>query len=417
MVGIVGGALLAVSPGIADAAATSYTWSGADSAAGSNSNWSDPGNWTGNSAPASGSKVDLDFPDLNCGSSTCGNNGTNDLTGLKVDNLDLALATEIDDSNDYNLTGNGIKIGTLDITSTTPTGLGGQNANVGVPLTLAGSEQWSIDAENNSNVNLGTVSGKSSDSLKVDLPVANGDNGGGFVGSPSYETGPLTFQGFVGDNSSYVTGAAGFNDATGQPVKFDQTALFETGPSGTTAKAATINYAALTISDSTVFFGNGYNASENGGYGIDSVAGNVKLNSGTNLNFNSLDPGSAAKPKAGLSYPQIKATGKVSLGSANLGLFAACSQTLGTAYTLVSAGSIGGTFQNLPNGTVFQVNGDASPACTSGSPPYLRINYGPSTVTLTVVATPPGSAPHLHSVTPRLVPHLSGHRAQLVQEG
>ena len=415
--GVAAGVLLVVSPGISGAAPSSYTWSGTDSAAGTNSNWSDSGNWTGNSAPASGSKVDLDFPFLNCGSSPCGNNGVNDLTGLKVDSLDMALTTE-GSSPDYDLTGNGIKIGTLDITSATPTGLSGQSANVLVPLTLSGSEQWSIDAENNSNVNLGAVTGKSTDSLKVDLPVANGNNGGGFVGSPSYETGPLTFQGFVGDNYTYVTGSTGYNDQTGQPVKFDQTALFETGPVGSTAKAVTIKYAPLTISDTTVFFGDGYQPFGVGGYGIDSVAGSAKLDSGTNLNFNALDPGTAKKPQAGLTYPQLKATGNIHLGSANLGLFAACGQSLGTAYTLVSAASITGTFQNIPNGAIVQANTDSSPSCAgSGSPSFLRINYGPSTVTATVVAAPPGSALHVNSATPRLVPRLNGHRVQLVQEG
>jgi len=411
--GVVAVPLLALSPGIAAAATSTYTWSGTDAAAGSNSNWSDPGNWTGNTAPASGTTVNLDFPSLACGTSACGNSAANDLTGLNVANFDLALTTQ-DSGPAYDFTGNGIEIGTLDITSATPTGVGGQGANITVPLALAGSELWSIDSEDNSNVNLGAVTAKKTDSLTVDLPVANGDNGGGFVGVPSFETGPLTFQGYVGDDSSYVTGATGYNAKTHEPVVFDQTALFETGPSGTTAKAVTVKYAPLTISNSTVYFGNGYN----GPYGIDSVSGNASMDSGTNLNYNSLDPGVGKKPVAGVTYPELKATGSVSLGSANLGLFAGCTQKLGTVYTLVKAGSVTGTFQNISDGTIIQPNTDGAPSCTSGSAPYLRINYGTSTVTATVVAPPP-AAVRLHAAptTTFLVPHLDGQSVQLVKEG
>jgi hypothetical protein len=39
-------------------------------------------------------------------------------------------------------------------------------------MTLLGSESWSVDLENNSNFDLGTVAGANSDSLTVSLPVA-----------------------------------------------------------------------------------------------------------------------------------------------------------------------------------------------------------------------------------------------------
>ncbi|MGI8753442.1 MAG: hypothetical protein ACR2MN_14225 [Acidimicrobiales bacterium] len=170
---VVAGTLLAASPGIGVAAVNSYTWSGTDSAAGLNSNWSDPGNWAGNAAPGSGTNVDLEFPSIACGS-PCQNTATNDLTGLKVGTLDLQLTTEGAGNADYAISGHGIKIGTLRITSATPTGLNGQGANINLPLALQGSEQWSIDAENGGNVNLGPVTGRMSNSLTVNLPVSNG---------------------------------------------------------------------------------------------------------------------------------------------------------------------------------------------------------------------------------------------------
>jgi hypothetical protein len=402
--------VLAVSPGIAGATSR-YVWSGTDSLAGTNSDWSDSGNWLGAAAPATGTPDDLHFPALACGA-TCNAGAYNDLTGLVVPTLTMQLKTQSSMNADYNVTGSGVTVGTLDVTSDTPTSAGGQSGNLNIPLTLRASEQWSIDAENGSNFNLGAVTGRKAQTLQVSLPVANGDNGGGFVGVPSWETGPLSFTGLVGDNSSYVTGATSFNGTTDQPVSFSQTDLFETSPGGTTAKAVTVKYGPLSVSSTTVFFGNG----SGGPYGIDSVDGAATLDSATNLNFNSLDPGTKATPAAGLSYPQLKATGLVTLGSANLGLFAACGQKLGKVYTIVSAGAVSGTFQNLPNDTIFQANGDGSSSCTNGSPTWFEINYGPSTVTLTVVSPPPGPRSVRHQ-TATLVPHVAASGVRSLQRG
>lgn len=77
-----------------------------------------------------------------------------------------------------------------------------------------------------------------------------------------------------------------------------------------------------------------------------------------------------------------------------------------------------GTFQGIANGGIVQAIGDSGPTCTSGSPPYLQINYGTSTVTATVVAAPPaGGSARSGARAASLVPHLVGNAVHFVPEG
>jgi hypothetical protein len=387
--------IVALSSGVALAAPTPFTWSGG----GGDNVWSDGANWSG-SAPQPKSSVDLTFPVLPC-SSGCDSSAQNDVTGLKVPALSVALGTETG-SGDYNITGDGIKIGTLDVTSNVPNGPGGQGALLGVPMTLSGSEIWSVDIENGSNFNLGTVQGASSDSLTVNLPVATSGNSGGFIDFPSVDTGPLTLQG--SGATTFVTGA-NFNGTTGQPVKIVDTGLFVIGPGGSTKKTTTTDYGPLTAKGADIFFGNG----SSGPFGINNVKGDASLNSATSLSFNSLEPGTGAKPTPGVDYPQLAASGTVKLGSANLGLFAGCGEALGTKYTIVTGSAIKGTFDGIANGDVVQANPDGSAGCQAAgaTAASLQIAYSSTTVTATVVAAPP-AAPLAHSsVTSHAAPHLA----------
>ena len=378
--------LLALSSGAAFAGPSSFTWSGA----GGDNSWSDGANWSG-TAPQPKSSVDLAFPVLPCGSG-CDSTSTNDLTGVKVPSLSVALGIETG-SGDYNISGNGIKVGSLDVTSSVPNGDGEQGAYLGLPMTLLGSETWSVDLENNSNFNLGTVVGANSDSLTVGLPVATPGNGGGFLDFPSVNTGPLTFQGSTTGPASTVTGGD-FNGTSKESVKLADAGLFVFGQFGaTTKKEATTDFGPLTAKGANIQFGNG----SSGPYGINTVEGDASLNSATHLTFNSLDPGTGTKPSPGLSYPQLNASGTVKLGSADLGIFADCSQTIGTKYTIVTGSTIKGTFSGLPNDTVLQAGDDGSSTCDGGSAPgaYFEIAYSSTAVTATVVSPPP-SAPVVH---------------------
>jgi hypothetical protein len=379
----ISGGVLGFSGGSASAT-TAYTWSGADSSANQVPNWSDPANWNGNSAPQPAASVNLNFPDLAC-SSPCGNNGQNDVAGLKVKNFSLALGEETNNG-DYSMSGNGIKLGVLDVTTSgVPNGQNGQNAYFGMPISLSGAETWSVDIENNSNLNLGTVTGADADSLSVSLPVSTPGNGGGFLNFPSINAGPLTF---TASGGSYITGG-NFNGTSKEPVTLKSVGVFVIGPGGTT-KATTITYwGPLTATGSNIYLGNG----SSGPFGINDIAGAASFKSKTSITFNSLEPGTGSKPVAGVDYPQIDATGAVTLGSPNLGLPAGCGQTIGTKYTLVTGSSITGTFKNLANNDIFEAGTDGSSSCQQpgavGS--YFQIKYTSTAVTVTVVNAPAGA--------------------------
>jgi hypothetical protein len=281
---------------------------------------------------------------------------------------------------------------------------------LGVPITLAGAANWSIDAENSSNFDLDTVSG--SGALTVTLPIANADNGGGFVSAPNVNVGNLIFQGVAGQpNQSTVTGGS-FNAKSGKPVTFIDSSLFVTGSSGTTGKETTVPYGPLTVEGTSVQLGNG---GGNGPYGIDSVTGDASLDAASNINYISLTPGTG-KAVAGVTYPQLKASGTIQLGSAGLGLFAACNQKKGTTYTIVSGGSVAGTFDGVANDDILQANGDGSASCQAvgAVAPYLEIKYSASTVTATVVAAPHGDSVRATPVR-SLVYQVVGHQMRAIR--
>ncbi len=400
--------VVALSAGVAFAGPSSFTWSGG----GGDNNWSDGANWAG-TAPQPKASVDLTFPVLPCGSG-CDSTSTNDVTGLKVPSLSVALGTETG-SGDYNISGDGIKIGTLDVTSTVPNGASSQGGYLGLPMTLASSETWNVDIENGSNFNLGTVEGATSDGLTVNVPVGTPGNGGGFLQFPSVNTGPLTFQG--SDDETWITGggsAGGFNGTSGEPVKLDGVGVFVFGQFGaTTKKEATTDYGPLTAKGANIQFGNG----SSGPYGINTVEGDASFNSATHIAFNSLDPGTGAKPSPGLSYPQLNASGTVKLGSASLGLFADCSQVVGTKYTIVTGSAIKGTFSGLPNGTVVQALDDGSSSCDGGATAgaYFQIAYSSTAVIATAVAAPPSASPSAVSAATDPVAHASSDGAFKVE--
>jgi hypothetical protein len=411
LAGLLAGGLVGAPAGAGAASAvtaTTFQWTGADSAASGIPNWSDPANWKGGTAPASSTSAALKFPVLSCASSC--NESNNDLTGFKATKVSMALGVEGVSGPDYSISGNALKVETLAVTSDVPTSEPGQNAYLGVPITLRGAATWSIDAENNSNFDLDTVSGP--EALTITLPIANADNGGGFVSSSNYNVGNLVFQGVAGQpNQSTVTGAS-FNANSGKSVTFIDSSLFVTGSSGTTAKETTVHYGPLTLEGTTVQLGNG---GGNGPYGIDSVNGDASLDAASHLNYISLSPGTA-KPVAGVTYPQLKASGSIQLGSAGLGLFAACNQKRGATYTIVRGGSVEGTFAGVANDDVLQALADGSTSCQAAGAvaPYLEIKYGASTVTATVVAAPPGDSARVSHANP-LIYETVGHRMRAVR--
>ncbi len=77
-------------------------------------------------------------------------------------------------------------------------------------------------------------------------------------------------------------------------------------------------------------------------------------------------------------YNQLRAIGAVHLTGADLALSGSFVSTLGDVFTIVSANSVSGQFNNLPENCSFVHNGRS-----------LRVNYTATTVTLTDVGQPP----------------------------
>jgi len=92
----------------------------------------------------------------------------------------------------------------------------------------------------------------------------------------------------------------------------------------------------------------------------------LTLNSGSNFNQD------IASATACSGYDQTTITGAVSLGNATLNTLPTYTPADGTVFTIITAGSVVGTFNGLANGATFTANGI-----------LFRINYTATTVTLT----------------------------------
>jgi hypothetical protein len=77
-------------------------------------------------------------------------------------------------------------------------------------------------------------------------------------------------------------------------------------------------------------------------------------------------------------YNQLRAVGDVDFAGANLVLFGSFVSSLNDVFTIVAADSVTGQFKGLPENKVFTHNGRS-----------LRVNYAPTSVTLTDVGQPP----------------------------
>ena len=365
-------------------AVATFTWTGTDAGAGTNTNWSDTGNWKGGVAPTSATTVKLVFPLLSCATTSCGQSH-NDLTGLKAASftLDLAQSATEPVPDQYDITGNGIKVGGLTVdTAAHVNGDAGAFATINVPITLSQSQTWKIGLDNNSQPSFSTITGTGT-TLTIS-PI-----GDGFVVlGGAVNVGTLDF---LGDNSSGLFGngtiaAFGSLNKNGNPVNVTDVGYFS---------PFTETVGALTTSSSAVQFGNG---GGNPPYAIATVKGNAVLDAGSKVSFFSLTPGSVTptKPVAGTDYTQLKTTGSVSLGSASLTVYSHCGLPIGAVYTIVhGVGGLSGSFSGIPNGTIAQAQADGSSSCTGTAvAPWLKYRYNDvkGTFTATVVVPPPSGA-------------------------
>jgi Bacterial Ig-like domain (group 3) len=366
---------LALAPRVA--AAASFTWSGAAPAG--TPNWSNATNW-GGTAP-SGTVETLAFPALTSPActakpptATC-YQSNNDVSGLEVN------ALSIDDGVPYNITGNAITLGSGGITAAPSASDVGSVTRVAihVPITLSAPQTWSITG-GSLNQQLGIeapVTGGNSDTLAINF------SHGTFLGlDADTEVGAVTATGHGTIALGRSTTTASLNATDGNAVSFSGGAGLFTG----TAKIGP-----LTMNEGTIQIGQGSDGSSPDG--SLTVAGGVTLASAGTL-FTFIDHSGTAPAT---DYTQLSATGPVNLASANLriqdgfaivGGKAACAQlTPGDVDTLLTTtGVLTGTFSNAPNGATMSLECYLGATGTT-TPPTVKINYTPNTVTATVVTS------------------------------
>lgn len=291
-------ALAVIAPAASAAAARApqtFTWSGADSAAGVSDNWSDPGNWQGDVAPSTARPVNLVFPPLHCpATGPCGNGSVNDLTGLRVGRLTIqtaAVTGQAPVGPNYELSGNAISLSAGLVMTGQPSKRLPNDPSLSLPIQLAGSQTWSMDRSG--LFDLAAVTGPSATlTLKVahgsDLLMQSGgaDLGGmNLTGADPADTGLRARE----NGQVVATGGASFT-VTGAVTVTDAAAFLH----GTTGP--------LSLPGSQLWIG----TSVPPGEGTVSATGTIAFGSQSILHINGVFPG-----KAGQSYPQIRATGSV----------------------------------------------------------------------------------------------------------
>lgn len=378
--------LACLMPAVASAQLANFTWSG-QAQQSSNPFWSAPANWKGHSAPG-GSVGKLIFPRLGGGCSpasssvkTCYFAG-NDLSGLSTQ------AISIDDADGYSFSGKAITLGAGGITAAPqithcPCGAG---TGLFFPITLSASQTWSIDAGAIRSVfmNFGQVNGPSH---ALHITMKNGAN----LTLQQMQVGPLRITSpvvaheFVFNNGVLVGqpghAAGSLNGSDAEPVSLSNVTLASTnavvGP--------------LSASNHAVLWDAGFQPA-----GSLTVHGTVSLASTSEVLVDVTHAGSTA----GQDYWQLKASGNVALGGSHLVLSVSNSKGFGPnqpcpklragdVETLVSTtGSLKGKFEGVSRTgmSTGPIRNGAKVAitCRAKTPPRVRINYHPHSVTATV---------------------------------
>ncbi|HET9076762.1 MAG TPA: hypothetical protein VFN68_07510, partial [Acidimicrobiales bacterium] len=388
---LVGTVLLAAPP--AWATVTTYTWTGIDAASTTTPNpaWSDPANW-GGTAPPAGSAVDLAFPASVCASGSNACNGVDDISGLFADTVTIGTPSAPSGSQPppgYQMSAASSQTLTLD-GGFNLTGAPSATSNFSVdvfaiPVVLGAPNTWSLAGP--SNLILPSGLSGTSQSLQMNMSQSAIVT----LSGTTNEVGPVD-----------VTGAN--TSATGYSANENGTLFVYSDLNGTDLSPVTAANVAVTSLGATMGplgVSGGWLAlvsptsGSPGGSGVTAVQGGLNLDSATVVQYQSLTAPSSP-PTPGTDYPQITSTATASLGGAQLSVMADCGMADGTTFTLVSAGSVSGTFDHftgygatpgpITDGEVIQA--DPGAGCNSSPGPYLRINYTATTVTATVVPQP-----------------------------
>jgi hypothetical protein len=359
----------------AAAATGTYTWSGADAEAGTDLDWSDPGNWSTDTAP-SGTVTAIDLPDLAaCASASSSACVGDDDVSLTTGSLSVAGSYLVDGQTSSGSTST-LTVGGGGVSYTGP----GQSA-LALPIDLSTAQTWTISQ--GLLALAAPVTGSSS--LGVDLSGgADLTLGPGSVAGSDDEVGPLTVTGASSSNSGLgaaANGSVALAGVDGTPVTLDSTdGATTTVTDAALGGAGTIG--PLVVHGGLLVVGDGTDPA-----GDLSVDGAVGLDAASAVVFGIVGSGATA----GTDYGQLTASGGVSLGSAVLQVgmdTTSCTvPSSGTTYTLVSAsGGVSGTF-SAPGGGAVQSGGsvplEPAPGCPATGD-SLVLDYQAQQVTATV---------------------------------
>jgi hypothetical protein len=370
------------------AAPVTFTWTGTDSAAGTNSNWSDGGNWQGGVAPTSSAPVSLVFPALSCqAKEPCGQVSVNDIAGMVVDRLTIVTSTVTGSGPvppNYVISGDGVTItGGIRATGQKTTRFPTAPA-LNMPVRLRGDQTWFFDRTSFYLNDL--VSGGSSSLVTylghgADVLLMGGAHLGGLA--------------MVGTNAADAGVDSGHNGQIYVPT--DQPFTVSGAVSVMDASAYFMgHFGSLATGGSQLPIGGSGPPNE----GILSTAGGIAFDSASNLQITGLFMDGSSSPQPGVDYPQIQAGGRVALKGIPTVISAGCAQTRGIVYTLVTAkGGLSGTLSEYVNGTVTPipqggvietVPNDDDGSCEGPPPQWVQIHYDDQagTVTATTVAGP-----------------------------
>jgi hypothetical protein len=383
-------AIVPIAPAAGAATVTkTFTWSGADSAAGVSQKWSDPGNWQGGVAPAPGQPVNLVFPPLHCtATGPCGNASLNDLAGMRVARLTIetaAVTGQAPIGPNYGLGGNPILLSSgLVLTGQPSKRLPNDPFNF-MPIHLAGSQTWTMDRTE--VFDYAPVTGPAA---ILTLKVAHGSDWlfqelGNQTGAGGADLGGMKL---IGADPADTGQRAKRN---GQMVVVAGAPFTVTGPVTVTDASAFLSgtVGPLSMVGSKLWLG----ASTPPQEGILAATGNITFGSQTVMNIDALFPG-----KAGEFYPQIRASGKVTLGGLTTTFQAGCAQPRGTRYTLIAArGGVSGLLSRIvhgmaepiPQGAIIETEENDNEGSCEGPPPqWIQIHYNDAAGTVTATAVP-----------------------------
>ena len=293
----------------------------------------------------------------------------------------------------YTISGNAITLGAGGLTDE----MSNDNTAQIDSLVLAADQTWTLHGGENFGVNnpLTATSLTNPASLEVNLGGVDG-NGPTLDLFGDNEIGATTFTGadpaqtgqHAGNNGIVVltpddSGNASLNTTTGKPVTFTNVEL-----------DGQARFPALTVHGGDIQVGN-QPVGSSGTLG-NVQAKSVNLDSGTLVDFPISGPASGS-PTAGTDYSQIKATGAVDLGGAQLAIEnfdtdARFCPAAGSSYEFITGSNVTGHFSDT-GGTAIPDGGVIPLTCpdTTKDSIGLSIGYSAGGVTATSVSPPPGA--------------------------